>query len=214
MASGRPGGPGSIRFEAARRGVSEYAIRQERGVERGVSRSQAAGHPRRGEPRLSEVRAPRTPTQLVSASPAQVDLRARQAQAVGALRRGEVTSVTGAERMFGLPRRSLRRDFPTAFGARGHVLPTDRETVPVLVVGPDGDQLVVTRSSRQRQLAAAHRRDIFRALSGEIAEREFRRRYLGKRVGGVELETDLERLVALQSLGRIQKGGPYPEIVR
>lgn len=43
----------SLRKEAARRGVTVSRVRSDRAAERGVSRSAALGHPRRGETPLS-----------------------------------------------------------------------------------------------------------------------------------------------------------------
>jgi hypothetical protein len=48
-----PRTPGSLREEAARRGVSLYQVRLERGTAAGYGRRQSVGHPRRGELRIS-----------------------------------------------------------------------------------------------------------------------------------------------------------------
>src|ERR1039458_577378 len=45
--------PGSLREEAARRGVSLYQVRLERGTAAGYGRRQSVGHPRKGELRIS-----------------------------------------------------------------------------------------------------------------------------------------------------------------
>lgn len=47
--------PGSLRYEAAARGVSVARVRAERAEAAGLSRSQGVGHPRRGEPLLSQL---------------------------------------------------------------------------------------------------------------------------------------------------------------
>ena len=47
--------PGSLRFEAAARGVSVARIRAERAEAAGLSRAQGVGHPRRGEPLVSQL---------------------------------------------------------------------------------------------------------------------------------------------------------------
>ena len=48
-----PRTPGSLREEAARRGVSLYQVRLERGTAAGYGRRQSVGHPRKGELRIS-----------------------------------------------------------------------------------------------------------------------------------------------------------------
>lgn len=209
----RPGRPGTIRGEASRRGVSESTIRKERAAAQGRSAAQGRGHPLKGELLLSEVRTPSRPSQLLAASPDTVDMRSREAEALGWLRRDPSRTVSGAEREFGLPRRSLRRDMPTAFDQRGKLKATDREAVAIRVIGPDGDQVVVSRSSRSRQLAGQHRQAVRAMLRGDLPEGELRRRFRGKSVGGVELETDPDRLRALYVLGGVT-AGPYPEARR
>jgi hypothetical protein len=52
----RAGRPGSIRGEAAARGVSEYQIRVERAAARGVTPSVGVGKPRKGEITLTQSR--------------------------------------------------------------------------------------------------------------------------------------------------------------
>lgn len=189
---------------------AERARRRELARARGLSTSQARGHPRRGELPASKVRAPRAPKQLATATPAQLEFRGREANALSALRRGEVRNLTEAQKAFGLPRGSLRRDMPSAFDVKGRVKSSDREAVRMLVIGPNGDELVTTRGSGARRLVAQHRHAVRGFLEGRLTEDELRKKFFGKRVGGVELETDGDRLRALYELGRTNSG-PYPE---
>ena len=80
-------------------------------------------------------------------------------------------------------------------------------------LGVDGYQPVVVRSSNQAQLASAHLIAVNRYLrTGDI---EWLKPFIGKRVGGVELLTDPERLhilgdadlVKLDALYRSNPGG-------
>jgi len=199
----------SLRAEARRRDVTISRVRAERAIERGLSPAQGRGHPRKGEQLVSQIRAPRTPAQVRTASPEALDLRSRQAEAVAWGRKNGV-GASKSEREFGLPRGSLRRDFPTGVDAKGRFTASDSEAVMMKVVGPDGDQLVLTRSSRQRQIAGQHRIAVYEMLRGEISEEELRRRFRGKVVGGVELEVDGDRLRSIHELGLLT-GGPYPE---
>lgn len=52
----RAGGPGTIRGEAAARGVTEYQIRKERAQAQGLPARLGAGHPAKGEPGLEARR--------------------------------------------------------------------------------------------------------------------------------------------------------------
>lgn len=78
------------------------------------------------------------------------------------------------------------------------------------VLGPAGDEVVVVRGSRQRQLVGQHRAVVEGVLAGRVDPAELER-FRGKTVGGIELETDVDRLAVLFELGRLN-GGPYPEV--
>ncbi|MST32637.1 hypothetical protein GHK86_07875 [Acidimicrobiaceae bacterium USS-CC1] len=86
----------------------------------------------------------------------------------------------------------------------------DREAMVMRVLGPGGDEVVVVRGSRQRQLVAQHRAAVEGVLAGRVDPVRLER-FRGKTVGGVELETDVDRLAVLFELGRMN-GGPYPEV--
>ncbi len=187
---------------------AEYIARKARGKARGLTVKQSRGH---GGGVRKATAALRTEAGLRAASPAQLESRAAGFEALRRLRTGEARNLAEAERQVGLPRGSLRRDYPTAFDASGKVKPADRELAAVKVVGPDGDQVVFTRGSRARALAGRHRQVVQRVLNGELPESALDK-FRGKKVGGVELECDLSRLIALDELGRIV-GGPYPDVV-
>jgi hypothetical protein len=81
------------------------------------------------------------------------------------------------------------------------------------VLGFDGYESVVVRSSKQAHLAAEHLVAVGRFL--RTGDTEWLKPFIGKRVGGVELLTDPDRLqvladadlVKLDALYRDQRGG-------
>jgi hypothetical protein len=100
-------------------------------------------------------------------------------------------------------------------GPKGRYTATRSDTLrrDITVLGWDGYLPVVVRSSKQAQLASAHLVAVNRFLSppGDL---EWLKPFVGKRVGGVELLTDPERLrlfaeadlVKLDSLYRNNRG--------
>ena len=197
--------------------MSSYRSRIERGLARGLSVSQARGHPSRGLPRISDLpseagrllRRNRTPdlTRLA------VRERMMAAEALGSVRSGDYATIRDAERAFGLPAGTLARQLPNAVERRhGRLVPTatDREAVAVVVIAEGvGNRLVVTRGSKVRSLNAEHRREVQIFLrTGDESELQ---RFAGKKVGGVALEVRPAVLETLFSLGNIE-GGPYPEL--
>lgn len=187
---------------------AEYEARKARAKTRGLTITQARGH---GGGVRTATRALRTEAGLRAASPAQLQSREAGFEALRRLRSGEAKSNAEAERQLGLPRGSLRRDFPTAFGSNGKIQKADRELALIKVIGPDGDQVVFTRGSRARSLAGQHRHTVYAVLDGNLPASALNK-FRGKKVGGVELECDVDRLAALDELGRVT-GGPYPERV-
>src|ERR1039458_6669720 len=121
--------------------MSTYRDRIERGLARGLSVSQARGHPSRGVPRISDLpteanrllRRTRTPD---LSSPAVRD-RMLAAEALGSVRSGDYATIREAEAGFGLPTGTVARQLPSAVERRhGRLVPTvtDREAVAVVVI--------------------------------------------------------------------------------
>jgi hypothetical protein len=75
------------------------------------------------------------------------------------------------------------------------------------VLGFDGHESVVVRSSKQAQLASAHLVAVNRYLrTGDI---EWLKPFIGRRVGGVELLTDPDRLQILADAGLVKLDALY-----
>lgn len=187
--------------------AAEYRARKARAERRGLSVSQARGHGggvRRAQSRL------RSAAGLTSATSAQLRARSDAFEALRRLRAGDASSVTDAERQLGLPRGSLRQALPTAFDERGRVKPGDREAALMNVVGVNGDVTVVVRGNRQRQLAGQHRAAVLGVLAGQLPPSALEK-FANKQVAGIELVADVDRLRALDQLGRLE-GGPYTEV--
>lgn len=105
--------------------------------------------------------------------------------------------------------RQLRRE------TSGHYSATSGDTLrrDLTVLGAEGYVPVTVRSSKQPQLASEHLIAVGRFL--RTGDTEWLKPFIGKRVGGVELLTDPDRLqilgdadsVKLDSLYRQQRGG-------
>jgi hypothetical protein len=95
---------------------------------------------------------------------------------------------------------------------RYSVKESDRLTRELNVFGADGYKLVSVRSFKQAQLASEHLNAVGRFL--RTGDTEWLKPYRGKRVGGIELLTDSDRLnqfadadlVKLDGLYRDQRG--------
>ncbi|MFZ2057681.1 MAG: hypothetical protein WAV54_09785 [Acidimicrobiales bacterium] len=197
--------------------MNSYRTRIERGLARGLSVSQARGHPSRGTPRISDL--PSEANRLLRrtkgsdlSNPAVRD-RMLAAEALGSVRSGDYPRIRDAERAYGLPAGTVARQLPGAVERRhGRLVPTatDREAVAVVVIAEGvGNRVVVTRGSRVRSMNSAHRRAVQLFLrTGDEGELH---RFAGKKVGGVPLEVRPAVLETLFSLGSIE-GGPYPEL--
>src|SRR5271167_4682102 len=120
--------------------------------------------------------------------------------------RHEHTTPRTARKVIG---KQLKRD------ASGHYRATRSDTLrrDLSVFGFDGYESVVVRSSKQAHLAAEHLVAVGRFL--RTGDTEWLKPFIGKRVGGVELLTDPDRLhdladadlVKLDALYRDHRGG-------
>ena len=86
--------------------------------------------------------------------------------------------------------------------SRGDTLRRD-----INVLGYEGYEPVVTRSSKQAQLASAHLVAASRYL--RTGDTEWLKPFIGKRVGGVELLTDPDRLQILADADLVKLDGLY-----
>jgi hypothetical protein len=132
--------------------------------------------------------------------------RVRRGESLSQAARLEHTTPRAVQKHVGS---QLRRSTSGRYSAtRGDTLRRDLN-----VLGVDGYRPVVVRSSNQAQLASAHLVAVNRYLrTGDI---EWLEPFIGKRVAGVELLTDTERLqiladadlVKLDALYRSNSGG-------
>jgi hypothetical protein len=99
--------------------------------------------------------------------------------------------------------KQLKRD------ASGHYRATRGDTLrrDLSVLGFDGYEPVVTRSSKQASLAAEHLVAVGRFL--RTGDAEWLKRFVGKRAGGVELLTDTDRLSELADAGLVKLDALY-----
>ena len=109
-------------------------------------------------------------------------------------RRGE--SLSQAARILHTTPRTVRKFIGkqlrrTASG-RYSVKESDRLTRELNVFGPDGYELVSVRSFKQAQLASEHLNAVGRFL--RTGDPEWLKPFRGKRIGGIELLTDPDRL--------------------
>lgn len=182
----------------------EYVGRKAAGARRGLTLTEARGH---GRGVRGAANALRTEAGVQSATPAQIDVRTDGLEALARVRDG--VPVRDAEKQLELPRGYLKQNFPTGFDARGRIKPGDREVALMVIVGVDGDQLVIVRGSRNRSLVGRHRIAVLGVLSGELPESALKP-FVGKSVSGVPLLTDIGRLRVLFDLDMIKPGSPYP----
>jgi hypothetical protein len=93
--------------------------------------------------------------------------------------------------------------------ATGHYHATRGDTLrrDLNVLGFDGYEPVVVRSWKQAQLDAEHLVAVNRFL--RTGDREWLKSFVGKRVGGVELLTDPERLQVLADADQVKLDGLY-----
>ena len=96
-------------------------------------------------------------------------------------------------------------------GSSGRYSATSGDTLrrDLSVLGSDGYVPVTVRSSKQAQLASEHLIAVGRFL--KTGDTEWLKPFVGKRVGGVELLTDPDRLHELDDAGLIKSDGLYRE---
>jgi hypothetical protein len=91
----------------------------------------------------------------------------------------------------------------------GRYRATPRDTLrrDLNVLGFDGYEPVVTRSSKQASLAAEHLIAVGRFL--RTGDGEWLKPFMGKRVGGIELLTDQDRIQILADADLVKLDGLY-----
>jgi len=148
---------------------------------------------------------------------ATVRLKRQQALAVLARMRSRGESLSQAARLERTTPRTVRKIVGKQLkrGASGRYSATRGDTLrrDLNVLGFDGYEPVVVRSSKQAQLASAHLVAVNRFL--RTGDEEWLKPFIGKRVGGIELLTDPDRLqvladadlVKLDALYRQHRGG-------
>ena len=96
-------------------------------------------------------------------------------------------------------------------GTSGHYSATRGDTLrrDLSVLGSDGYVPVTVRSSKQAQLASEHLIAVGRFL--RTGDTEWLKPFVGKRVGGVELLTDPDRLHELADAGLVKLDALYRE---
>ncbi len=140
-------------------------------------------------------------------------LSRQRALAVLARMRSRGESLSQAARLEHTTPRTVRRVLGKQLkkGLSGRYLATgsDRLRRDINVLGFDGYESVVTRSFKQASLASQHLIAVNRFLrSGNTA---WLKPFVGKRVGGVELLTDPDRLRELADAGLVKLDGLYRE---
>jgi hypothetical protein len=127
--------------------------------------------------------------------------RVRRGEPLSRAARDERTTVRTVRKHVG---KQLRRDSSGRYRAtRGDTLRRD-----INVLGYDGYEPVVVHSSKQAHLASQHLIAVARFLRPP-GDRELLRPFIGKRVGGVELLTDPDRLEILGDAGLVKLDGLY-----
>jgi hypothetical protein len=114
--------------------------------------------------------------------------------------RGEHTTPRTVRKLLG---RQLKR------GTSGHYSATRGDTLrrDLNVLGYDAYEPVSVRSSKQAQLASEHLIAVNRFL--RTGDTEWLKPFVGKRVGGVELLTDPDRLHELADAGLVKLDALY-----
>ncbi len=150
------------------------------------------------------------PKDLARLSPRSREAFANAAEAVSEARRRGTTIAAEVERLrtsgVRVSRESVRRYFGHDLerGPGGWSVPrkADRSYHGDLwVVSTGGVVAHPVRGSNARRLVSEHANAVRRYLQGDDPEGEGLRRFQGRRVAGVALEIDLDRLVELERLG-------------
>jgi hypothetical protein len=160
--------------------------------------------------RRPAVRIVRGPRDLARLSPRSREAFLNAAEAVSEARRNGTTVAHEVARLRGqgvrISRYSVRHYFGHDLerGPGGWSVPkkTDRSYHGDLrVVSSEGVVGRPVRGSRARSLVANHANAVRRYLDGDDPDGEGLDRFVGRRVAGVKLETDLDRLDELQRRG-------------
>jgi len=126
--------------------------------------------------------------------------RVRRGEPLSQAARNERTTVRTVRKHLG---KQLKRDDSGRYRAtHGDTLRRD-----LSVLGFDGYEPVVTRSSSRAQLASAHLIAVNRFL--RTGNKKWLKPFVGKRVGGVELLTDPKRIQMLGDADLIKLDGLY-----
>lgn len=131
--------------------------------------------------------------------------RVRGAEALSLMRSEDLPLTTAARRAHTDPR-TVRRHFAPALrkDPRGRWLARgDRESFDMLVVSTGGVVERRTRGSRTRSLIGAHHAAVGRFLRPDGGDASVLQPFAGKRVAGVDLETDPDRLVEYWRTGQL-----------
>jgi hypothetical protein len=127
--------------------------------------------------------------------------RIRRGESLSQAARNERTTTRTTRKYVG---KQLRRDSSGRYRAtRGDTLRRD-----INVLGYDGYEPVVTRSSKQAHLASQHLIAVARFLRPP-GDPELLKPFIGRRVGGVELLTDPDRIQILADAGVVKLDGLY-----
>jgi hypothetical protein len=139
------------------------------------------------------------------------DSARRRALTVLARMRSRGESLSRAARLEHTTPRTVLRIIPKQFkrSGSGHYSAKRRDTLrrDLTVLGFDGYQPVVVRSSNQAQLDSAHLIAVNRFL--RTGDEEWLKPFIGKRVGGVELLTDPDRLHEFADAGLVKLDNLY-----
>jgi hypothetical protein len=138
-------------------------------------------------------------------------LRRQRALAVLARMRSRGESLSQAARLEHSTPRAVRKEVRKQLkrGPSGRYAATAGDTLrrDLNVLGFDGYEPVVVRSWKQAQLAAEHLVAVGRFL--RTGDSEWLKPFIGKRVGGVELLTDPERLQILADADLVKLDALY-----
>lgn len=135
----------------------------------------------------------------------------QRALAVLARTRSRGESLSAAARHERTTSRTVLRIIPKQFkrSSSGRYTPTRSDTLrrDLTVLGFDGYVPVVVRSWNQAQLASAHLVAVNRFL--QTGDEEWLKPFIGKRIGGVELLADPDRLQTLGDADLVKLDGLY-----
>jgi hypothetical protein len=170
--------------------------------------------------RRVRVRGPRDLEQL---SPRSREAFLGSAEAVSDARRKRTTIAHEVERLqregVRVSRYSVRRYFGHDLerGPGGFSVPTRSDRSyhgDLYVISTEGVVARPVRGSEARTLISEHANAVGQYLSGRDPDGEGLHRFRGRRVAGVELETDLDRLDLLRDAGELDDFELYAETTR